>query len=763
MPKYRPLILSVLCVLPVFVLSASVYGAPATPGFHAAVNMPGSNGGSEPSLAISNGGVRYVSWQSPGEFAGSADGVNFSALATPDPGASGDVTNAVSYSGALYNGQICGGATILHSCIYRSLDGGSSWTTQNTLADMNAGASDRPWIDVYPRKNTSPTAANADKDTVYLEYHTFSPDDFVYVTVSNDGGKTFSLPHMIESDTSATGSSTCDTIPGGITVDQETGAVYALWLSGNDVVSNAVTGCNYSQIGPFDKAWVSVSTDGGTTWTSHLAWQGTFNNTTKIGDNADKIFSTITVDSAHQVHIALTVRHSDDPVGFVAQCQLNNGNCQETPQPTDLYLVTSPDGGNHWTLPFKINKATGSFFFPWLSAGSAGIVDASYYSSTTLQPNNPSSVWYAGFSQVTGAVASYTSGPNATYTSTPVATDEILLNPDPIHGNGTSDGGICTFGIFCSAVPGANRGLADVFEVHVDPAGGANVTWTKDLGGNVIQFACQNSGASAFAGAPDLNGCYGPADMSITKSDSPDPVGPGQNLTYHLTVTNNGATSGPATTSGVTVTDTLPAGVTLVSATPSTGSCSGTTTVTCALGIFPGGASATVDILVTVSPSARNGTISNQATVAAATADSNSANNTATATTSVVNGADLSLAKTGSPNPVHTGQTLTYTLTVHNGGPLAAASVSLTDQLPRNTSFGTVTTTQGTCSFSQPAKRIVTCSLGTIGSGSTVTVTIRVTPPSKKTTITNTASVSSSTPDPNTANNSASATTSVIP
>src|SRR5437773_1614261 len=640
---------AVVLVVAASLLAPAAGAAPAPPGFHAPVLMPGSAGGTEPSLAISNSGVRYVSWQSPGEFAGSADGVNFEPLATPDPGASGDVTNAISYSGAQYNGQICGDVTILHSCIYRSLDGGHSWTTQNILADNHPGASDRPWIDVYPKKNTTPTASDPDKDTVYLEYHTFSPDDLVYVTVSNDGGRTFSLPHVIESDTNAD-DSTCNTIPGGITVDQSTGTVYALWLSGNDVQSNVATGCNYSQIGPFNKAWVSVSNDGGTTWSSSLAWQGAFDPVTKIGDNADKIFSTITVDSAHQVHVALSVRHDDDPVGFVAQCQLNNGNCQETPQPTDLYLVTSPDNGNHWTLPFKINKATGSFFFPWLSAGSAGIVDASYYSSTTLQPNNPSSVWYAGFSQVTGAVASYTSGSNATYTSTPVATDEILLNPDPIHGNGSSGGGICTFGIFCSAVPGANRGLADVFEVHVDPAGGANVAWTKDLGSKVIQFACQSSGASAFAGTPDLNGCYGPADMSITKSDSPDPVGPGQTLTYHLTATNNGVAGGPSTTSGVTVTDTLPAGVTLVSATPSTGSCSGTTTISCALGIFPGGTSATIDIVVTVSAS--GGTLTNSATVLAVTADPNPANNTATASTAVVNGADLSLMKTDSPDPV---------------------------------------------------------------------------------------------------------------
>src|SRR6266487_2706676 len=144
MLKRRLFTLLVLPAVSLFASPASqVLATPATPGFHAAVAMPNSSNGSEPSLAISNDGIRYVSWQSPGKFAGSADGVNFSALATPDTGASGDVTNAVSYSGALYNGQICGGGTILHSCIYRSLDGGGHWSTQNTLADMNAGAPDR--------------------------------------------------------------------------------------------------------------------------------------------------------------------------------------------------------------------------------------------------------------------------------------------------------------------------------------------------------------------------------------------------------------------------------------------------------------------------------------------------------------------------------------------------------------------------------------------------------------------------------------------
>src|SRR5207249_3121906 len=102
---------------------------------------------------------------------------------------------------------------------------------------------------------------------------------------------------------------------------------------------------------------------------------------------------------------------------------------------------------------------------------------------------------------------------------------------------GTTGGGICTFGIFCSAVPGSNRGLADVFEVHVDPAGGANVTWTKDLGGRRIYFACQNSGASAFAGAPDLNGCYAAADVSVTNTATASGSGADPNLA------NNSATA----------------------------------------------------------------------------------------------------------------------------------------------------------------------------------------------------------------------------
>jgi hypothetical protein len=88
--------------------------------------------------------------------------------------------------------------------------------------------------------------------------------------------------------------------------------------------------------------------------------------------------------------------------------------------------------------------------------------------------------------------------------------------------------------------------------------------------------------------------------------------------------------------------------------------------------------------------------------------------------------------------------------------------VTLTDNLPKNAGFGSATTTQGTCT-AKPAKRLVTCNLGSLAAGATVTVTISVKPTSKGT-ITNTAqAAAASPPDPNTANNADTETTTVVP
>jgi uncharacterized repeat protein (TIGR01451 family) len=119
-------------------------------------------------------------------------------------------------------------------------------------------------------------------------------------------------------------------------------------------------------------------------------------------------------------------------------------------------------------------------------------------------------------------------------------------------------------------------------------------------------------------------------DLSVEKTDSPDPVTSGSAVTYTITVTNHG--SDDAT--GVMLTDTLPAGVTFNSATPSQGSCmEAGGLVTCDLGSLANGASATVTI--TVTPFAV-GTIVNTVSVTGNEDDPDPSNNTDTEETTVV-------------------------------------------------------------------------------------------------------------------------------
>jgi uncharacterized repeat protein (TIGR01451 family) len=242
-----------------------------------------------------------------------------------------------------------------------------------------------------------------------------------------------------------------------------------------------------------------------------------------------------------------------------------------------------------------------------------------------------------------------------------------------------------------------------------------------------------------------------PADLSLTKTDAPDPVAVGQNLTYTLTVTNNG----PGTATSVTVTDQLPAGVTYVSATSTQGTCSQASgVVTCVVGTLANGVTRTITIVVT--PTAV-GTKTNTASVSANESDPNSANNNASAVTTVnPASADLSVTMNDFPDPVEVGANLSYSATVTNNGPSPATGVTLTDPLPAGVTFGSATPSQGSCS----GTITVTCNLGSLANGANAAVTIVVTP-SAAGALTNTVTVTGGQSDPTPGNNSASAMTTV--
>ena len=121
-------------------------------------------------------------------------------------------------------------------------------------------------------------------------------------------------------------------------------------------------------------------------------------------------------------------------------------------------------------------------------------------------------------------------------------------------------------------------------------------------------------------------------------------------------------------------------------------------------------------------------------------------------------GADVAVAITDSPDPVSVGSTLTYSIAVTNLGPDPASGVSLTDNLPIQVRFVGVTTTAGTCTA---VGRAVNCSLGTLSSGTTATVTITVTATRAGRLATNTVSVSSTSTDPVAANNTDIETTAI--
>jgi uncharacterized repeat protein (TIGR01451 family) len=201
------------------------------------------------------------------------------------------------------------------------------------------------------------------------------------------------------------------------------------------------------------------------------------------------------------------------------------------------------------------------------------------------------------------------------------------------------------------------RGVDGIAIAKSDAPGGvANNVFVNDNDGTIVRVDTNNGNAISVVASGGSRGDFatvGPdgcfyvtqtdkvvklapcffqsptADLSVLKT-APAGAGILQTFSYNILVTNAGPS--PATSS--TLTDTLPAGVTFVSASSGQGSCSQSGgVVTCNLGSIPSGASVTATVAVTAG--LLPGTLNNTASVKATEADPNLANNTATATTNV--------------------------------------------------------------------------------------------------------------------------------
>ena len=286
--------------------------------------------------------------------------------------------------------------------------------------------------------------------------------------------------------------------------------------------------------------------------------------------------------------------------------------------------------------------------------------------------------------------------------------------------------------------------------------GGINgITTTGNLVFGSASGSPGQSSVVAPASVPGVSGGAECADLSITKAGPATAVA-GEDVSYELVVDN----AGPADAVGLSVTDSLPAGTSFVSA---DGGASWTCTndadisVTCtATGLAAGATAAPITVVVSAPPDA--GTITNTASVTADTPDPDPSDNSADAVTVVTASADLSIVKSG-PATVAAGGTVSYDLVVTNDGPSEAVDVSVTDTLPAGVVFGSAAGTGWACSNSGDVS--VSCALPSLASGASSTITVQVSAPAQAASLLNSAEVSSATPDPDLSDNESSAATDV--
>ena len=292
----------------------------------------------------------------------------------------------------------------------------------------------------------------------------------------------------------------------------------------------------------------------------------------------------------------------------------------------------------------------------------------------------------------TNGVSSVIPGTNSTYTIT-----VSNAGPSNIVGATVADTFPASFGnVTWTAVgagggAGAAAGSGNISELVNLPAGGSltfTVTGTVNSAatGTLVNTATVSAPGGSTDPTPgnnsasDFDTLTPQADLVVLKT-GPTTVIAGTDIAYNITVTNNG----PSDATSVSFEDILPPNTTFVSVNQ-TGPIVG--------GVFPVGGTQTVTFVVHFSAAAIAGaTLSNTASFSTVTTDPTPGNNSSTTEATIRTRADLSLTKTGSPDPVFVGNNLTYSLAFANNGASNAQNATITDVIPAGMTFVSATGT----------------------------------------------------------------------
>ena len=177
------------------------------------------------------------------------------------------------------------------------------------------------------------------------------------------------------------------------------------------------------------------------------------------------------------------------------------------------------------------------------------------------------------------------------------------------------------------------------------------------------------------------------ADVLVVKNVDRSEVLVGETVTFTVRAINRG----PSPATGVVITDALPAGLTLITPTPSQGTYAGGVWT---VGSLAAPAVATLTLVARVD--ATGALVNNAAVTAQTEADPDPLNNSDAASVNASAAADLRVTKAVSDAAPAVGGLMTYTIAVTNLGPSAATSVTISDVLPASVAFVSATASQGT-------------------------------------------------------------------
>lgn len=369
---------------------------------------------------------------------------------------------------------------------------------------------------------------------------------------------------------------------------------------------------------------------------------------------------------------------------------------------------------------FYVNAATGTRAVGTACDVGAFEKDAVASADVSINKSLTTAGPYVNGGSVSYSIVVFNAGP------APASNVQVTDTPTHLTITNVSGGG-------CSALPCTIPSLSAGANATITVAATINAQGAFDNSATVTAAEYDSNSSNNTDSSGNGGTASALADVSMTKVlNTVGPYYVGKSLTYTLTVGN----TGPNTATNVQVSDT-PTHLTITNV--SGGGCAA---MPCVIGSIASGANVMITVTTTINAA---GAFDNSATATAAEADPNSANNTDSigngGTTSAA--ADVSLSKVlNTAAPFYLGQSLTYTLTVHNSGPNTATGVQITDT-PTHLTITNVS--GGGCSA-------LPCTIPSVAVDATALITVTATINAQGA-FDNSATASAAEFDPNTGNN----------